>query len=141
MKQQRNKTLFLSVSETTVFSLCNIAYGFHSDGHIIFIFSLPFFLAPKHKLFPATLQNFFPLMIWSEITTYSADRGKTTRISNTSETEWYTAAGSKLNEVSYPKALVSLSALLSLSLRPQIWVSRSAVTILKVCRPKKSPVN
>lgn len=104
-----------------------------------------FFFCPcsKCKLFPATPQDFSPLMIWREITTHSADRGKSTRISNTSDKEWYTVSGSKLNTDSYPKTLVSLSALLPLSLWPQIWekVSRSAATILKICRSKKSPVN
>lgn len=108
-----------------------------------FYFFLFFFSCSKCKLLPATLQDFSPLMIWREISTHSADRGKSTRISNTSDTEWYTATGSKLNKDSYPKTLVSLSALLPLSLRPQIWekVSRSAVTILKICISKKSPVN
>lgn len=78
--------LFSAVFETTLLSHCNTAYSLHSNC-VSFLFFSFFFLVPKCKLFPATLQDFSPLMIWKEITTHSADRGKSTRISNTTDTE------------------------------------------------------
>lgn len=109
-------TCFQSVFRTTVVSHCHTAYGLHTNCYPFFFF----FLIPKCGLFPATLQDFSYLMMRREITSHSADRGKSTGISNTSDAERYTASGSKQNKDSYPKTLVSLSALLPLSLRPQI---------------------
>lgn len=96
-------TAFLfSLSLSLILSHCHTAYGLHTNC-VTFSSLLYFFLlVPKCKLFPATLQDFSPLMIWREITTASADRGKGSRISNASAAERYTASGSNL-QIHIPK--------------------------------------
>lgn len=95
-------TVFLFfLSLRLILSPCHTLYGLHTNYVTFSSLLYFFFLVPKCKFFHATLQGFSPLMIWREITP-GADRGKSSRISNTSAAEWCTASGSKL-QIHIPK--------------------------------------